>query len=271
MAKKLYPIFLDLSMSRCLIVGAGRVGYRKAAGLLKGGANDILVLDTSTTASSQNANLSEKHCFSSFLENDSENNLKINALKKVQNSEKNLPTQWDSLIKRAEGKITLEQRVFVSEDVQNCALVFAATSDHKTNAAVIAACRQFQIPCNSAENPDAGNFYVPARIDSGSITVAVSTGGSSPALAASIHKDLEKWLAGRYENLCLILEYLRPLVLQLGKNSEENGELFRSLVHSPLAIYLQKQDYAACQKLLQTLLPESLHEHIEKILQNVSQ
>ncbi len=40
-----YPLFLDLSRLRCLVVGAGAVGRRKIAGLLDAGARDVLVLD----------------------------------------------------------------------------------------------------------------------------------------------------------------------------------------------------------------------------------
>lgn len=40
-----YPLFLDLGSSRCLVVGAGRVGLRKTAALLKADPAEVLVLD----------------------------------------------------------------------------------------------------------------------------------------------------------------------------------------------------------------------------------
>lgn len=40
-----YPLFLDLASARCLVVGAGGVGLRKAAGLLRADPAEVLVLD----------------------------------------------------------------------------------------------------------------------------------------------------------------------------------------------------------------------------------
>ena len=44
---QLYPIFMDLSASRCLIVGAGGVGVRKLESLLRARPLEILVVDPS--------------------------------------------------------------------------------------------------------------------------------------------------------------------------------------------------------------------------------
>jgi precorrin-2 dehydrogenase/sirohydrochlorin ferrochelatase len=46
MSKEYYPLFLDISHCRCLVVGAGAVGCRKLAGLLAAQAQAVLVLDT---------------------------------------------------------------------------------------------------------------------------------------------------------------------------------------------------------------------------------
>lgn len=44
MAGFAYPITLDISAFRCIIIGAGRVGVRKAVGLLHGGAGKIVAI-----------------------------------------------------------------------------------------------------------------------------------------------------------------------------------------------------------------------------------
>lgn len=46
----LYPVNLNLGSKRCLIIGFGKVGKRKLAGLLNGGACDILLLDCDENA-----------------------------------------------------------------------------------------------------------------------------------------------------------------------------------------------------------------------------
>lgn len=42
-----YPVFLSLNGRRCLVVGTGGVGRRKAASLLEAGAEEVLMLDAS--------------------------------------------------------------------------------------------------------------------------------------------------------------------------------------------------------------------------------
>ena len=46
-----YPLFLELRTARCLVVGGGGVGLRKATSLLEAGARDVLVLDPQPDAS----------------------------------------------------------------------------------------------------------------------------------------------------------------------------------------------------------------------------
>lgn len=227
--KNWYPLFLDLSASRCLVVGAGRVGCRKIDALLYGGAREILVLDTARPAWGEAWTV---------------------------NLEKAIAT----------GRVTFHQRQFAPEDVNGCALVFAATGDRDANVAVITAARERGILCNSADAPHSGDFMTPARVDAGDICVALFTGGESPALSARIRRELAAWLDGRYDTLCRLMGRLRPLILALDQDSEHNGELFRRLAQSPLAEYLARQDHDASERLLRTLLPPELHPHITELL-----
>ena len=40
-----YPLFLDLSLAACLVIGAGNVGRRKISTLLESGAASVVALD----------------------------------------------------------------------------------------------------------------------------------------------------------------------------------------------------------------------------------
>lgn len=227
--KEWYPLFLDLSASRCLVVGAGKVGCRKIDALLHGGAYEILVLDTACPAWGE---------------------------------------AWTANLQKAmaTGRVIFHQRPFVPEDVNGCALVFAATGDRNANASIMAAARERGILCNSADAPRSGDFMTPARVDAGDICLALFTGGESPALSARIRQELAAWLDGRYDALCRLMGRLRPLILALGQDSERNGELFRRLVRSPLAESLARQDREASEQLLRKLLPPELHPHITELL-----
>lgn len=78
-------------------------------------------------------------------------------------------------------------------------LVFCATDDPILNKEVALACLERGILVNCASEPELCSFYVPAVYQEGALSVAVSTGGSSPALAAKIRDQLAATLAGEYE------------------------------------------------------------------------
>lgn len=73
-------------------------------------------------------------------------------------------------------------------------LVFVATSDAKLNQAVARACVQQGILCNSADDPTSSGFLVPAVVRRGGVTVAVGTGGLSPALSRVLKERIDAWL-----------------------------------------------------------------------------
>ena len=161
-------------------------------------------------------------------------------------------------------------RSFSPSEVEGCTLVFAATNDRRTNAAVAAACAERGIACNCADAPEESSFIVPALVEQGKITIALSTGGGSPALARRLRKELETWLDGRFTGLSELLARLRPLVLALRQETRQNTTLFRNLVESPLADALQRRDRQACEALLEDLLPPELHPYIMELLHDLA-
>ena len=67
----------------------------------------------------------------------------------------------------------------------------AATDNAALNARVAADCRARGIPVNSADDPDNCDFFFPALVVRGEVTVGISTGGASPALAAALRAYIE--------------------------------------------------------------------------------
>jgi siroheme synthase-like protein len=84
------------------------------------------------------------------------------------------------------------RRRFRASDLAGISLVFAATNDRTVNHRIALAARQRGILANIADSPEECDFLVPARISHGSVQIAVSTGGSSPRLAAELRRKLEQ-------------------------------------------------------------------------------
>lgn len=72
-------------------------------------------------------------------------------------------------------------------------LVFAATSQEKINQQVANDAQAAGILCCRCDEAELGDFVSPAAVNQGPITLAVSTHGASPALAARVcHQLLER-------------------------------------------------------------------------------
>ncbi|CAK7033289.1 MAG: Siroheme synthase [Desulfovibrio sp.] len=151
-------------------------------------------------------------------------------------------------------------------DLQGKRLVFAASSDREENARIAALCSEADILCNVVDAPDSGTFIVPALTGTHGIMAAFSTDGQSPALARRIKEEARSWLEGNYGQLLVLMGRLRPLILELGLDSEENAYIFRSLAYSRLGELLISGDRHAVTDLLAILMPPALHEYIEDIL-----
>lgn len=166
----------------------------------------------------------------------------------------------------ARGEVMYCQREFLPGDITGQHLVFAASGNGAVNALVADICRAGGILCNIADAPEASSFVVPAHFQRGPITVALSTGGASPALARRLRAEMEEWLGDRYTGLALLLGRLRPLVLSFSMPTQDNTRLFRALVNSPLAETLARGDRAGAENILRELLPEALHPHMGELL-----
>ena len=97
-----------------------------------------------------------------------------------------------------QGAIRHVAREYRAGDRVGYDLVFVATDNPQTNAAVADEARSLRIWVNSADDPDHCDFILPAVIRRGDLAVAVSTGGVSPAATRAIREELEKYFTADY-------------------------------------------------------------------------
>jgi len=101
--------------------------------------------------------------------------------------------------------VVLRDRRFRASDVGRQALIIAATDDRAVNAAVSAAARRSGIPVNAVDDPEHCSFIVPAVVTRGDLTVAISTGGRSPAAARLVKERISEVLGDEYAALVRLL------------------------------------------------------------------
>ncbi|HZE20822.1 MAG TPA: bifunctional precorrin-2 dehydrogenase/sirohydrochlorin ferrochelatase [Desulfobaccales bacterium] len=152
------------------------------------------------------------------------------------------------------GKISYLPEDFAEAQVEGMALVLAATDDPRVNARVSAAAQDRAIWVNVADAPELCTFIVPALLRRGDLTLAVSTGGASPALARRMREDLQQHFGPEYGPYLDLLQRVRDRLLSERRAHPGNAELFHRLVNSPLKEAVARGDRAWTVKLLNEVL-----------------
>lgn len=91
----------------------------------------------------------------------------------------------------ARGELLLERRGFTPSDLDGAMLVVAAVDEPAVSERVAAAARVRGVWCTAADQPALCDFTMPSVGRRGPITVAVSTAGKAPALAAELRRRFE--------------------------------------------------------------------------------
>ena len=107
--------------------------------------------------------------------------------------------------------------------LEGMSLAFAAATP-EVNREVVAEARRLGIWVNAASEPDSGDFAVPAVWREGLVTLAVSTSGASPALAATLRDRAAAAIAGG-PALAALLAEIRPAVLERVADPEARRRL----------------------------------------------
>lgn len=104
-------------------------------------------------------------------------------------------------------------RGFEAVDLRGAQLVFACTDSPVINQRVAEEARRRGLFCCCADQPEGGNFALPAVLTRGNLTVAVSTGGGSPAFAVEIRDRLAAQIPEHWGfSLELVAEIRRKLL-----------------------------------------------------------
>jgi len=159
-----FPIYLEMTRRRCLVIGGGAVAERKIAGLLEAGAEVTVI----------SPDVSEPIA------------------------------RWSK-----NGSIQLKARRYRSGDLAGYELAFVATDDGAVNAQAHQDGKSAGVWVNAADDPANCDFILPSVLRRGDLTVAVSSGGNSPALARTIREELEIYFTQEYEQLAQLAAQAR--------------------------------------------------------------
>lgn len=114
-----------------------------------------------------------------------------------------------------EGKFEYKKGSYEHHDLDGAFLVISATNQENVNESVSAECSRRNILVNVVDTPSRANFFVPATVRRGSLSIAVSTGGKSPLMARLIRQDIESLYGPGFGTF---IDYLGSIRKQIVKN-----------------------------------------------------
>lgn len=103
------------------------------------------------------------------------------------------------------------ERMFHVEDLEGVRLAISATGDPECNAVFRDACEKNGVFYCVTDDPEQCEFFLPSAFERGDLTVAISTGGASPALSKRLRRELEGWLPEDFANYVAFLRRARDL------------------------------------------------------------
>jgi len=203
--KKYYPVSLDITGKKCVIVGGGTVAERKAERLLECGAR-VTVVSRSLT----------------------------------------LPLE--GRIKA--GEIDHIDADYDKKALHGVVLVIGATDREDVNGQISKDALSMGLLVNIVDDPGRCNFILPALVQQGDLSIAISTGGRSPALARKLREDLQQQYGPEYQILLGIMGSLREEILNRGYAPQDNKVVFENIVHSEILQAIRNRDRLRVKKII---------------------
>jgi siroheme synthase-like protein len=162
-----YPVYLNLTGKRCVILGGGTVAQGKIRALLDAGCH-VTVISPESTPGIQKA--------------------------------------------AQQGDIELKQRKYQPGDLAGAFLGVAATNVWHVNQEIFQEAERLGVLLNVVDDPDLCTFIAPSIVKRDPVTLAISTGGASPALARKMREAFAEDPNLRWADLADVLARARKVI-----------------------------------------------------------
>jgi siroheme synthase-like protein len=161
-------------------------------------------------------------------------------------------SRLDSLAKS--NHIQLHRRAYSSGDCAGAVLVFSASDDAKVSASVFEEATKAGAFVNTADQPSLCDFIMPAVVRRGDVAIAISTGGTSPGLAAQLRRKIGRIIGPEYAKLAQLLSKARPEIRSRVPDAEQRKALHYRILTSDIIGRLKRNDNAGAERRLREII-----------------
>jgi len=153
-----------------------------------------------------------------------------------------------------EGRIEWLQRGYRDGDLEGALLVFAATDNREVQEAVVRQAARAGQLVNVIDKSERCTFQVPAVVRRGDLILAVSTGGTSPAVAALVRQQLAERYGKEYGLLLDLMSRLREQVFVKEQDCGQRKILFQNMLHDDIVLWIKRGQWDLLRSHLHTVL-----------------
>lgn len=146
--------------------------------------------------------------------------------------------------KRVKGEIAHVKRRYKSGDLKDAFLVIAATSNKEINKKIS---EEALCLVNVVDMPELANFIVPSVVQRGHLTIAITTSGTSPAIAKAIRKELELLYSKDVGQFLSFLENIRKKTAKEILNKQIRSCILRDVASEEVLTKLREMGYKAAK------------------------
>jgi len=107
--------------------------------------------------------------------------------------------------------IEINLRKYHTGDLQGAFLAIAATNDRVVNEEIFEEAENLGVLLNAVDDPPRCSFIAPSILQRGPVTLAISTGGASPALARKLRETLTESPALNWADATAVLSKARKM------------------------------------------------------------
>lgn len=116
----------------------------------------------------------------------------------------------------SDGAVRWEQREYQSGDLEGAFIAIAATNLREVNRRIFEEAEERGVMLNAVDDPPNCSFIAPSIVQRGPVTLAISTGGVSPALARKLRETLQASEAVAWADLSSVMAIARSHLREAG-------------------------------------------------------
>lgn len=149
---------------------------------------------------------------------------------------------------REKGLLNHVRRHYKKGDIQAAFAVIVATDSEETNRQVVTDAAASRVLLNVVDNPALCTFIAPSVLKRGPLTIAVSTGGISPAMAHTIRRELERMYGAEFSGYLRFVKDLRRRALTEISDKAEREQFLKGLASEEMMTLLRRKGFREAKK-----------------------